>query len=117
MRSDSKTESLRLNKLPPHLRDRDEFPRSETVQTDACGTVRCMIGFILRAMPDLLPPDGNVRRKAMAAIRQVLSVRGEIIGEIAERLQRIARLLGVDEEPTAAAPMNVVSGTLKVAKA
>ena len=43
--------------------------------------------------------------------------RGEIIGEIAERLQRIARLLGVDEEPTAATPANMATGTPKVAKA
>ena len=68
----------------------------------------------IAAIPDLLPRDGNVRRKAVAAIRQVLSVRGEIIGEIAERLQRIARLLGVDD-PTAAAPMNAASGATKAA--
>jgi hypothetical protein len=52
----------------------------------------------LEAIPALLPSDPEVRRKAFAGICQVLSAREEITGEVADRLQRIARLFGV--EPT-----------------
>jgi Protein of unknown function (DUF3141) len=55
----------------------------------------------LGAIPDLLPSDRQQRRKALAALCQVLSARGEITGEAADRLQRIARLFGVELEPTA----------------
>jgi hypothetical protein len=55
------------------------------------------------AIPDLLP-DREVRRKALATIRQVLSARGEIVGEVAERLQRIALLLSVEAEAAAIGP-------------
>lgn len=48
------------------------------------------------AIPDLLPPDPKLRRKAFDVIRHVLSARGEIEGEVANRLQRVARLFGVD---------------------
>jgi hypothetical protein len=54
------------------------------------------------ALPDLLPPDGDVRRKTFAALRQVLGARGDVEGEVAERLQRVARLLGVEAEPAVA---------------
>ena len=49
------------------------------------------------ALPELLPA-GDARRKTVATIREVLSARGEIEGEVAERLHRIARLLGVEKE-------------------
>jgi hypothetical protein len=41
----------------------------------------------------------------VAAVRQVLGAGGEITGELAERLQRIARILGVEDaaSPNAAA--------------
>jgi hypothetical protein len=54
----------------------------------------------LDAIPDLLPSDGGVRRKGFAALSQVLSARGEIAGEAADRLQRIARLFDVEVEQT-----------------
>jgi hypothetical protein len=50
----------------------------------------------LAAIPKLLPEDVNQRRAAFAAMRQVLSASGEITGERASRLQRIAALFGVD---------------------
>jgi len=53
----------------------------------------------LEAIPGMLPADADVRRKAVAAISQVLSARAEIAGEVADRMQRVARLFGV--EPTA----------------
>jgi len=45
--------------------------------------------------------DAKSRRRTVAAVRQVLSAAGEITGEVAERLQRVARLLGVDEDASA----------------
>jgi pimeloyl-ACP methyl ester carboxylesterase len=50
----------------------------------------------LAALPALVP-DAKSRRRTVAAVRQVLSAGGEITGEVAERLQRIARLLDVDD--------------------
>jgi hypothetical protein len=55
----------------------------------------------LAAIPDLLPRDAEARRKAFAAIRKVLNARGEITGEAAERLRRIARLFEIDAKPVA----------------
>jgi hypothetical protein len=50
----------------------------------------------LVTLPALIP-DTKSRRRTVAAVRQVLSAGGEITGEVAERLQRIARLLDVDD--------------------
>jgi hypothetical protein len=44
------------------------------------------------ALPALIP-DAKSRRRTVAAVRQVLIAGGEITGEVAERLQRVARLL------------------------
>jgi hypothetical protein len=55
----------------------------------------------LAAIPKLLPADTAERRKGLAAIRNVLSSGGEISGEAAERLKKVAALFGVDEaEPS-----------------
>jgi pimeloyl-ACP methyl ester carboxylesterase len=51
----------------------------------------------LAAIPQLLPADVAERRKALAAIRNVLSSSGEIVGEAAERLKKVTALFGVDE--------------------
>ncbi|MHC2281343.1 pimeloyl-ACP methyl ester carboxylesterase [Bradyrhizobium diazoefficiens] len=50
----------------------------------------------LAAIQKLLPEDVNQRRAAFAAIREVLSASGEIAGERASRLRRVATLFGVD---------------------
>ena len=50
----------------------------------------------LAAVQKLLPEDVNQRRAAFAAIREVLSASGEITGERASRLRRVAALFGVD---------------------
>ena len=50
----------------------------------------------LAVIPKLLPEDANDRRRAFAAIREVLSASAEISGEVARRLHRIAELFGVD---------------------
>ena len=54
----------------------------------------------LAAIPKLLPSDLAERRKGLAAIRNVLSSSGEIAGETAERLKRVAALFGLDEQPS-----------------
>jgi pimeloyl-ACP methyl ester carboxylesterase len=54
----------------------------------------------LAAIPSLLPSDAAQRRKAFAALRQIVSARGDVTGEAAERLQQIARLFGVDPADT-----------------
>jgi hypothetical protein len=46
----------------------------------------------LAAIPKLLPADIAERRKGLAAIRNVLSASGEISGEVAERLKKVADL-------------------------
>ncbi len=65
----------------------------------------------LAAIPDLLPRDADARRKAFAAIRKVLSARGEITGETATRLRRIAQLFDVD-----ARPVGLPTGTARTAE-
>ena len=51
----------------------------------------------LAAIPKMLPGEMEPRRAAVAAIRDVLSIAGEISGETARRLGRIAQLFGVGE--------------------
>jgi hypothetical protein len=43
----------------------------------------------------------DMRRGSKPAARQVLGAGGEITGEVAERLQRIARILGVEDVASA----------------
>jgi hypothetical protein len=52
----------------------------------------------LAAIPSLLPPDADVRRRAVDAIRQVLAATEEIGGEVADRLRRVADLFGVEAD-------------------
>jgi len=51
----------------------------------------------LAAIPEMLPKDMKQRRAAFSAIRDVLSIAGEISGETAKRLDYIAKLFGVSE--------------------
>jgi hypothetical protein len=48
------------------------------------------------AIPALLPEDADMRRKGFGLLREVLSVREEITGEVAERLRRAAPWFGID---------------------
>lgn len=52
----------------------------------------------LAAIPAMLPEDVSQRRAALAMMRDVLSASGELSGERASRLQRIAALFGVEAE-------------------
>ena len=47
--------------------------------------------------------DPKSRRCTVAVVRRVLSAGGDITGEVAERLQRIARVLGVEDVASASA--------------
>ena len=54
------------------------------------------------ALPALIP-DAKSRRSTVSVVRQVLSACGEITGEVAERLQRVARVLEVGDVASASA--------------
>jgi hypothetical protein len=56
----------------------------------------------LAAIPSMLPPDAETRTEAFGLIKEVLSARGEYSAEDKERLQRVARLFGIDETSAAA---------------
>jgi hypothetical protein len=56
----------------------------------------------LAAIPDLLPSDQQVRRRALATLRQILSASGALTGEAAERFKRIAKLFGIEAGSAAA---------------
>lgn len=62
----------------------------------------------LAAIPRMLPEDVAQRLAALAMMREVLSASGEITGERASRLQRIAALFGVEagEGPSNIAPFD-----------
>jgi hypothetical protein len=51
----------------------------------------------LAAIPSMLPPDAETRRKAFDLIGEVLSARGDLSDNERTRLAEIARLFGVDE--------------------
>jgi hypothetical protein len=61
----------------------------------------------LAALPEMLPPERPIRHKALGLVKQVLAARGEISGEVAERLQRIGRLFDVDADRTSMTPSAV----------
>jgi Protein of unknown function (DUF3141) len=51
----------------------------------------------LAAIPSMLPPDAETRRKAFDLIRQVLEARGALSAQDSARMGEVARLFGVDE--------------------
>ena len=61
----------------------------------------------IATLPDLLP-EMDDRRKVLAAVRNVLSASGEIEGEVGDRLQKLALVLGLDAK-SVAAPRAAVS--------
>jgi len=54
----------------------------------------------LSAIPSLLPPESEVRNKALDLIKRVLGARGELSADDRERLQRITRLFGKEDRLT-----------------
>lgn len=55
----------------------------------------------LAALPSMLPADPEIRLKALDLLRQVLSAGGEIVGDVADRLQRIDRIFRADSDRVA----------------
>src|SRR5215472_11232150 len=51
----------------------------------------------LSAIPSMLPPEPETRRKSLELIQQVLSARGELSEDDRERLQRVSRLFSKDD--------------------
>ena len=51
----------------------------------------------LAAIPGLLPNNKDERRRALAAVQEVLSASAEISGEVAKRLKQVAELFGLDD--------------------
>ena len=80
---------------------------SKVLTLSTFGAVRVSPRAALAAIPKLLPEDVNQRRAAFTAIREVLSASGEIVGERASRLQRIAALFGVDASEGSETASNV----------
>jgi hypothetical protein len=54
----------------------------------------------LAALPALLPDDIDDRRRLFAGLQELVSARGELTNEVVLRLQRIARLFGMDANVT-----------------
>jgi pimeloyl-ACP methyl ester carboxylesterase len=63
---------------------------------------------MLAAIPAMLPPEQESRRKAFDLIKEVLSARGEFSAEDKKRLDEIARLFGVDSGLATAPNLTVV---------
>jgi len=62
----------------------------------------------VEALPAMLPREPEVRQKAIELVTQVLSVRGEISGALAERLERVKRLFNTEQaasEPATVLPL------------
>ena len=55
-------------------------------------------GAALAAIPKMLPANAEARFDGLAAIFQILTASGDIVGEAAERLSRLAQLFGLEEE-------------------
>jgi pimeloyl-ACP methyl ester carboxylesterase len=67
----------------------------------------------IAALPAMLPPDLEMRHKALDILKQILTARGEIYGEVAERLRRIDQLFAA----SSASPSKAVQRNVEVRKA
>jgi pimeloyl-ACP methyl ester carboxylesterase len=70
----------------------------------------------LAVIPRLLPADSELRRKAYAALCEVLSASGAIAGEAAARLQQVARLFGIEDRPAAGDSTDPRADVISIAK-
>jgi hypothetical protein len=58
----------------------------------------------LAAIPSLLPPDADERRRALALLHNVVTARGELVGEPSRRMERIAQLFDAGPSQLASSP-------------
>jgi hypothetical protein len=56
----------------------------------------------LAAIPSLLPADAEERRKALAVLRDVITVRGELVGEASRRMEKVAQMFDTGPSPSVA---------------
>ncbi|MFD1328015.1 DUF3141 domain-containing protein [Mycoplana ramosa] len=68
----------------------------------------------LAAIPKLLPADPEERQKGLAAVRTVVSARGELTGEAERRWQTIARLFLPDGKLTAVEQASAKAARMKM---
>jgi hypothetical protein len=67
----------------------------------------------LAAIPAMLPAERESRIKALDLLRQILAARGEIAGEVAQRLQLINHLFGLEPDRPAASSASPPPRTAK----
>jgi Protein of unknown function (DUF3141) len=67
----------------------------------------------LAAIPQMLPPDTQMRRTAFGLIRQVLAARGEMSAQDRKRMSEVAQLFGVDEDASTARNLTIVPSARK----
>jgi hypothetical protein len=86
-----------------HLRRTEESSRITLAEFKMLGREQFFMLLIdreaaLAAIPKLLPESKGERRKAFAAIQEVLSASAAISGEVAARLKQVAKLFGLDDQ-------------------
>ena len=52
----------------------------------------------LAALPTLVPPNSDTRRKILTLVREVMSSRGPLTTEEEDRMHQVAQLLGLDDQ-------------------
>ena len=70
----------------------------------------------LQAIPALLPDDHELRRRGLAALKEVLTVRGDLSGAMEDRWHEVVDLFGI-EEPAVAAKAPAPAKVVKIAPA
>jgi len=63
----------------------------------------------LTAIPSMLPSDTDTRRKGFDLVKQALSARGAFSDEDNKRMQRIARVFGLDEASSTVPNLTVIA--------
>jgi hypothetical protein len=71
----------------------------------------------LAAIPSMLPPDADTRRKGFDLIKQALSARGAFSDEDNKRMQRMARAFGIDEPSSTVPNLTVIASARQEAQA
>ena len=62
----------------------------------------------LAALPALVPPDSDTRRKILNLVREVLSSRGPLSGEEEDRMRQLAELFGLDDRAAGKPPVAIL---------
>src|SRR5882757_4679627 len=86
-----------------------DMPRADfrALVRDALGILLLEQDAALAAIPAMLPDDDETKREAFGLIKQVLAARGDLSEDDVRRLDKIARLFGVDEKQSS--PVRIAS--------